>query len=280
MYCWKSPHNEISHRRFSRGGGARSAAYPPDLSFLFARAFASPVSHSKRDDSPQRPPASSISRQHANTVAREAAQTVPAPLDASPVLATPVERAPMSSDTATANADNPAHGAAPVQHPFQRGLGAYPLRSRWPAALILRRPTRKLSGVETPAVPLPCHTRPPTLGRASKPRPKTAPVGVVPSDGAQIDNHHSAGSWTYVDRSDVPAGRSLVRLIWVYKRKRSGALKAHLCVQGCAQVHGVDYDQRFCATLRPTSLRTLALLAAKCGLSMCRRDFVAAYLQG
>eukprot|EP00965_Chrysotila_dentata_P119251 3942163-Pleurochrysis_carterae.AAC.1 len=65
-----------------------------------------------------------------------------------------------------------------------------------------------------------------------------------------------------IDRSDVPPGRSLVRLIWVYKRKRSGALKARLCVQGCAQVQGVDYDQTFCATLRPTSLRVLAALAA------------------
>eukprot|EP00965_Chrysotila_dentata_P179357 5923089-Pleurochrysis_carterae.AAC.1 len=41
--------------------------------------------------------------------------------------------------------------------------------------------------------------------------------------------HAANGSWTYTDRSDVPSGRSLVRLIWVYKRKRSGALKARLC---------------------------------------------------
>eukprot|EP00965_Chrysotila_dentata_P209215 6185170-Pleurochrysis_carterae.AAC.1 len=67
-------------------------------------------------------------------------------------------------------------------------------------------------------------------------------------------------------------------MVWVYKRKRSGALNVRLCVQGCAQVHGVDYDQTFCATLRPTSLRTLASIAATSGMRMRRWDFVAAYL--
>eukprot|EP00965_Chrysotila_dentata_P137941 4562453-Pleurochrysis_carterae.AAC.1 len=83
-----------------------------------------------------------------------------------------------------------------------------------------------------------------------------------------------------IDRSQVPVGRSIVRLILVYKRKRSGALKAGLCVQGCAQVQGVDYDQTYCATMRPTSLRALAAVAAGADMSMRRWDFVAAYLQG
>eukprot|EP00965_Chrysotila_dentata_P232971 6199295-Pleurochrysis_carterae.AAC.3 len=66
----------------------------------------------------------------------------------------------------------------------------------------------------------------------------------------------------------------------MYKRKRSGALKARLCVQGCAQTAGVDYDQTFCATMRPSSLRALASIAAGNGILMRRWDFVAAYLQG
>eukprot|EP00965_Chrysotila_dentata_P007518 244227-Pleurochrysis_carterae.AAC.1 len=57
-------------------------------------------------------------------------------------------------------------------------------------------------------------------------------------------------------------------------------MKARLCVQGCAQTHGVDYDQTFCATMRPTSLRSLASIAASNGMRMRRYDFVAAYLQG
>eukprot|EP00965_Chrysotila_dentata_P126696 4190001-Pleurochrysis_carterae.AAC.1 len=82
-------------------------------------------------------------------------------------------------------------------------------------------------------------------------------AGWSAAERAEIANHAANGSWTLIDRSQLPHGRSLVRLIWVYKRKRSGAMKARLCVQGCAQTHGIDYDQTFCATMRPTSLRAL-----------------------
>eukprot|EP00965_Chrysotila_dentata_P126157 4169775-Pleurochrysis_carterae.AAC.1 len=57
-------------------------------------------------------------------------------------------------------------------------------------------------------------------------------IGWGTAERAEIANLASNGSWTTIDRSQVPIGRSLVRLIWVYKRKRSGALKARLCVQG------------------------------------------------
>eukprot|EP00965_Chrysotila_dentata_P219010 6190887-Pleurochrysis_carterae.AAC.2 len=76
-------------------------------------------------------------------------------------------------------------------------------------------------------------------------------IGWGEPEWAEIANRAHNGSWTMIDRSQVPAERSIVRLIWVYKRKRSGALKARLCVQGCAQVRGVDFDQTFCATMRP-----------------------------
>eukprot|EP00965_Chrysotila_dentata_P122888 4061698-Pleurochrysis_carterae.AAC.1 len=58
------------------------------------------------------------------------------------------------------------------------------------------------------------------------------------AERAEIANHESNGSWELIDRSSVPHGRSLVRLIWVYKRKRNGSLKARLCVQGCSQIPG------------------------------------------
>ena len=61
-------------------------------------------------------------------------------------------------------------------------------------------------------------------------------------------------------------------------------MKARLCVQGCSQQPGVDYDlnydQTHCATMRGTSLRLLSALAGKHGLLMRRWDFVSAYLQG
>ena len=104
--------------------------------------------------------------------------------------------------------------------------------------------------------------------------------GWTKSEKVELANHAANKSWTLIDRTAVPRGRRLVRLIWVYKVKRSGALKSRLCVQGCAQIPGVDYDQTFCATMRSTSLRLLCSLAARMNLHMRRWDFVAAYLQG
>eukprot|EP00965_Chrysotila_dentata_P162562 5367884-Pleurochrysis_carterae.AAC.1 len=45
-------------------------------------------------------------------------------------------------------------------------------------------------------------------------------IGWSAAERAEIANHASNCSWTYIDRSEVPPGRSEVRLIWVYKRKR------------------------------------------------------------
>ena len=57
-------------------------------------------------------------------------------------------------------------------------------------------------------------------------------------------------------------------------------MKARLCVQGCCQQAGVDYDQTHCATMRGTSLRMLSAIAGQHSLRMRRWDFVSAYLQG
>ena len=100
------------------------------------------------------------------------------------------------------------------------------------------------------------------------------------SEKKEIGNHESNGSWKYLDRSKLPVGRRLVKLVWVYKVKRDGTLKARLCVQGCRQVAGVDYDQTWCGAMRGTSLRLLTELAARSHMRMRRWDFVAAYLQG
>ena len=100
------------------------------------------------------------------------------------------------------------------------------------------------------------------------------------SEQKEIENHNRNGSWELVERSSVPRGRALIKLIWVYKIKRDGSLKSRLCVQGCRQVQGVDYHQTWCGTMRGTSLRLLSAVAAKSNMRMRRWDFVAAYLQG
>ena len=104
--------------------------------------------------------------------------------------------------------------------------------------------------------------------------------GWVAAEVSELDNHADNGSFEWRKRSELPRGRKLVKLVWVYKVKRSGQLKARLCVQGCAQVPGVDYDQTWCGAMRTPTLRVLASVAAKLGMRMRRWDFVAAYLQG
>ena len=63
------------------------------------------------------------------------------------------------------------------------------------------------------------------------------------SEAKELKNHKDNGSWEYIDACQLPHGRRLVKLVWVYKVKRDGSLKSRLCVQGCRQVPGVDYDQ-------------------------------------
>ena len=56
--------------------------------------------------------------------------------------------------------------------------------------------------------------------------------GWLASEKVEIANHHNNHSWVGLDRSELPPGRRLVKLVWAYKVKRSGKLKSRLCVQG------------------------------------------------
>ena len=103
----------------------------------------------------------------------------------------------------------------------------------------------------------------------------------VPSaEGKELRNHANNASWTEIDESELPAGRRLHKLVWVYKEKRDGTAKARLCVQGCTLVEGDDYDQTFSGNLRSGSCRTLCAYAARHGCRIRSMDLVAAYLQG
>ena len=100
------------------------------------------------------------------------------------------------------------------------------------------------------------------------------------AEGKEMANHENNKSWTFIRRADVPAGRRIHRLIWVYKVKRDGTCKARLCVQGSTLEAGVDYDQVFSAALRYSSARSLFAFAAKTGCCVRSIDLIAAYLQG
>ena len=96
----------------------------------------------------------------------------------------------------------------------------------------------------------------------------------------EIENHRHNKTWTVIDRTEVPPGRRLHNLTWVFKHKRCGKAKARLCVQGCTMVPQIDYDQVFAATARSSSNRTICALAAVFGCELRAFDWTAAYLQG
>ena len=100
------------------------------------------------------------------------------------------------------------------------------------------------------------------------------------SEGTELGNHDKNKSWHLVPIDQVPRGRRVHKLIWVYKLKRDGTAKARLCVQGNTLEAGVDYDQVFSAALRYSSARGLFAFAARHGCRVRSVDLVAAYLQG
>eukprot|EP00965_Chrysotila_dentata_P053360 1770605-Pleurochrysis_carterae.AAC.1 len=91
---------------------------------------------------------------------------------------------------------------------FRRGLGDYPLRNRRPAALLLRRAAQKpVWGKGTGCAFAVSHASPDP--RTRKQAIADDHVGWSAAERAEIANHMSNRSWTYIDRSDVPPGRSL-----------------------------------------------------------------------
>ena len=104
----------------------------------------------------------------------------------------------------------------------------------------------------------------------------------IAAEDIELDNHNKNGSFELLDRTEFDSlepRRRLVKLVWVYKRKRNGKFKARLCVQGCCQQPGIDFDQTHCATMRGQSLRMLSAIAAQHCLRLRRWDFVSAYLR-
>lgn len=99
------------------------------------------------------------------------------------------------------------------------------------------------------------------------------------AEAAEIANHETNGSWQCVDRTSLPQGRYVLRFIVGVQSKARRKDNAYLCVQGCSQVLGIDFDQTFCAAMRGGTLSLLSAVAAKPKLHVRRWDFVAAYLQ-
>ena len=65
------------------------------------------------------------------------------------------------------------------------------------------------------------------------------------------------GTWTLIDRKDVPQGITIHRSIWHLKTKLDGRRKARLCFDGRSQEKGVDYEKVFAPTPNLGSIRAI-----------------------
>ena len=69
--------------------------------------------------------------------------------------------------------------------------------------------------------------------------------GWLAAEGRELKAHNRNQSWNLILATEVPVGRRVIRMIWVYKIKRDGTLKARLCVMGNSQRPGVDFKETF-----------------------------------
>jgi hypothetical protein len=226
---------------------ADAAAYPADFNLYVSEAIlARLVARETPDlgDAPllelPKPPAPVIDTP-AQPPPALAASADPAPATVDDVLPTPTP-----ADAVDAS-DEPPIEEPPVTLPsspsprkkrqsapvFQRGLGGITLRPRGANGKV--RLAGKKAGPEDPS------------NHADAMRRDAPGWGPTGAEGLEIDNHESNHSWSYVPRASKPFNRNVVKLTWVYKVKRDGRKKARLCVQGCTQRPGVDFDQTYTA---------------------------------
>ena len=301
---WVSPLTRLRclhHRHDAPAGGevdgdgnwvsSKAAAYPASFNLYLAKSVASLVDHAL---SPHDVPASEDGRgakpaDDADPRTVEDKQPVPRaiPTDSSPVKrldfeAVEHEKVATPAEPPIVTAPMGAKGGKPPRQPkvYARGAGRQATRSTAPtlapglALLCLSGPWREV----TPALLAAPGADDPRSRKEAMARDQ---AGWTASEDAELENHRANGSWEWMDRTEFEkTGRKLVKTVWVYKVKRNGKLKSRLCVQGCSQIPGVDYDQTHCGTMRSSTLRLLASTATQLNLRMRRWDFVAAYLQG
>jgi len=269
-----------------------AAAYPAGLNYFLARSIASlhqiaasVVAPAPLASSPEKGSNEPLHIDEPSTVVPDVAPpaadrpSLPSPPPA-PVF-DPPPAGPSVSDSAPPPAPAPAPSDPSVRDKAvwgERKLKGSPIR-----AALRPRPARALLLLANAALSLgPIHHK---AFLAAEPKSRAQALsfdhpGWTKSMDKEIKNHETNGSWEWIPIHLVPTDRRLIKLIWVFKVKRDGSLKSRLCVQGCNQVEGIDYDQSFSAALRSPSLRMLAAVAAKRHMHLRRWDFVSAYLQG
>ena len=309
LRCTHTTHKGLSGGTRESDGtwtSSRAAAYPPDFNLFLARSirdarFGTTIGEDQPSGGARPPPVETSPPERATAADHPdlagaadgepedpmesddpAAAAGPEP----PPVPAPLE-APMPSP-AKAHSKIPKHDSGDPNDPSSRLFKRAPTRVSGRALLSLGTFSSMgeafTSGMSAGRA---LRVAAPTNSPDSTPTPKNHwdamkldEEGWTAAELKEIQNHRTNESWEVIPRSALPKGRKLVKMTWAYKVKRNGTLKARLCVQGCTQVAGIDYNQTFCSTMRGSTLRSVCAAAAQWGLHMRRWDFVAAYLQG
>ena len=93
-------------------------------------------------------------------------------------------------------------------------------------------------------------------------------------------SHIENGTWTLVKK---PEDRKILKMKWVYKIKTDEngndiKYKSRLCIRGCAQKYGIDYDETFAPVIRYSGIRFMLTIALKNDLVAHHVDIKTAYL--
>ena len=319
LRCHHKRHESMAGGELDDNGwnSARAAAYPANFNYYLARSVASLTDAALPPEQAVPAGGRGATRPKDGADQPSEAPTTPA-TDRTPPSPSPHTRAEAHSSPARVLDFGDAASPAPVPPPAHPGQGtsrpdtqppaAQPPAAREPRIQKTYTRTRQSkpelakasTGVNAINMALLCMGGPWRLGVPTHDSPafamlanangdprnhseamKRDPIGWLKAEKDELENHRENASWEYIDRTTFDkTGRKLVKTTWVYKTKRSGKLKARLCVQGCSQIPGVDYDQTHCSTMRGPTMRLLSSLAARLNLRMRRWDFVSAYLQG
>ena len=99
----------------------------------------------------------------------------------------------------------------------------------------------------------------------------------------EVETAVSMGTWTVVDRADLPDGANVITVKWVWKRKHDASgvpteFKARMTPHGYKQIEGVDFYETYAQVGMYKTLRVLLTLTAQYDLELDQMDVPSAFL--
>ncbi|KAL4143977.1 hypothetical protein QTP88_006222 [Uroleucon formosanum] len=98
----------------------------------------------------------------------------------------------------------------------------------------------------------------------------------------EMSSFNKSETWTLVD---LPQNKKSINNGWIYKTKYKtngdvDRYKARLVIKGCAQVHGIDFQETFSPVVKYDSIRVILAIAAVRKLMLRQFDIKTAFLYG